>query len=57
MNILVLTIPVTTLLVALFVLFFMAAVKGRQFDDLETPAFNPLLDDEETTDSQEHKNA
>ncbi|MEM7647026.1 MAG: cbb3-type cytochrome oxidase assembly protein CcoS [Pseudomonadota bacterium] len=46
MMILVMTIPVTITLVILFVIFFAAAAKGRQFDDLETPKHAPLSDDD-----------
>ncbi|MCB0414382.1 MAG: cbb3-type cytochrome oxidase assembly protein CcoS [Bdellovibrionales bacterium] len=54
MNILMMTIPVTLLLVTLFIVFFLAAVKSDQFDDLETPAHGILLDD--LTDNEENNN-
>ena len=47
MNILVMTIPVTITLVLLFVLFFLLAVRSGQFDDLETPAQVPFLDEDD----------
>ena len=45
MNVLMLTIPVTLLLVAFFVVAFIVAVKRDQFEDLVTPAHRMLLDD------------
>lgn len=45
MNILIMTIPVSILLVTLFVIFFIKAVHAKQFDDLETPAHIALLDE------------
>lgn len=47
MNVLVLTIPVTFTMVLLFILFFAAAARNGQFDDLETPAHAPFSDDED----------
>ena len=46
MMILVLTIPVTITLVTLFLVLFVFAARGRQFEDLETPKHSPLSDDE-----------
>lgn len=46
MNILLLTIPVTFTLVLLFVLLFIKGAKSGQFDDLDTPAHAPFLDEE-----------
>lgn len=54
MIILLLTIPVTITLVILFVIFFIASVKGRQFEDLETPKHTPFSDDEDL-DIEEEK--
>lgn len=45
MNILIMTIPVSILLVTLFIIFFIKAVRSKQFDDLETPAHIALLDE------------
>lgn len=46
MNLLLLTIPVSLLLAAFFVVAFIIAVKRDQFDDLVTPAHRMLIDDE-----------
>ncbi|PIT98783.1 MAG: cbb3-type cytochrome oxidase assembly protein CcoS [Bdellovibrionales bacterium CG10_big_fil_rev_8_21_14_0_10_45_34] len=46
MNILLLTIPVSIGLAAIFVILFVKAVKSDQFEDLETPALNILIEDE-----------
>jgi cbb3-type cytochrome oxidase maturation protein len=47
MNALAITIPVTLLLVAVFVGAFIYAAKRDQFEDLVTPAHRILLDDED----------
>lgn len=46
MEILYLLIPVSVVLVLLFVGVFLWAVKGGQFDDLEGPAHRILMDDD-----------
>jgi cbb3-type cytochrome oxidase maturation protein len=46
MNILFLLIPLGLVLVALMIWAFFWAVKGGQFDDLESPAVQILLDDD-----------
>lgn len=46
MNILFLLIPLGLVMVALMVWAFFWAVKGGQFDDLQTPAVQILLDDD-----------
>lgn len=45
MSILVMMIPITLLLVSLFVVFFLSAVFSDQFEDLETPRHQILLKD------------
>lgn len=45
MNIIYLLLPLALLLVLVFVLFYLWAVKHDQFEDLETPARRILLDD------------
>ncbi len=45
MNILLVLIPVTLLVVAIAVVIFFWAVNHQQFDDLDSPAILPLLDD------------
>lgn len=47
MNALFITIPVSLLLAAFFVVAFVIAVRRDQFDDLVTPAHRILLDDED----------
>lgn len=46
MNILYLLIPLGLVLVSLMIWAFFWAVKGGQFDDLESPAVQILLDDD-----------
>jgi cbb3-type cytochrome oxidase maturation protein len=45
MNILLVLIPVTALIVGAGVWLFFWAVNHQQFDDLDSPASLPLLDD------------
>ena len=45
MNVLYVLLPVAMLLSLGFVVGFVRAVRGGQFDDLETPAQRMLLDD------------
>jgi cbb3-type cytochrome oxidase maturation protein len=45
-NILIITIPVSLLLVGFFVAAYIYAVRHNQFDDLVTPAHRILLDDD-----------
>ena len=45
MNILLVLIPVTGLVIAIAVALFFWAVNHQQFDDLDSPAILPLLDD------------
>jgi len=45
MNILLVLIPVTALVVIVGVALFFWAVNHQQFDDLDTPAILPLLDE------------
>ena len=47
MNVLWITIPVTLLLVGFFVGAYIFAVRRNQFDDLVTPAYRMLLDDQD----------
>jgi cbb3-type cytochrome oxidase maturation protein len=47
MNILYLLIPLGLVLVSVMVFAFFWAVKRGQFDDLDTPAVQILLDDDE----------
>tara|TARA_Y100000590_G_scaffold453136_1_gene597600 strand:+ start:1017 stop:1199 length:183 start_codon:yes stop_codon:yes gene_type:complete len=49
-TILVMTIPVTFLLVSFFVIAFVVAAKKNQFKDLETPAHAMLIENEENED-------
>lgn len=45
MNILLMLIPVTLLVIVIAVALFFWAVNHQQFDDLDSPAILPLLDD------------
>ena len=51
MNALLITIPVSLLLAAVFVIAFIIAARRDQFEDLTTPAHRMLLDDEDIVDS------
>ena len=46
MNILLVLIPVTLLVILIAVALFFWAVGHQQFDDLDSPAVLPLLDDD-----------
>lgn len=50
MNIILALIPVTLLVVALAVRLFFWAVNHQQFDDLDSPAILPLLEDADDPD-------
>jgi cbb3-type cytochrome oxidase maturation protein len=45
MNILLVLIPVTLLVIVIAVALFFWAVNHQQFDDMDSPAILPLLDD------------
>ncbi len=47
MSVIYILVPITTLLAALAVWGFIAAVRSGQFDDLETPAIRMLHEEEE----------
>lgn len=57
MNILYLLIPLGLVLVGLMVAAFFWAVKGGQFDDLDTPAIQILLDDDTRPSQGEARDA
>ena len=48
MNILYLLIPLALVLVAVMLWGFFWAVRSKQFDDLEGPAYRILMDDDDT---------
>lgn len=51
MDVLFILLPVALGFVLASVVVFRWAVKGGQFDDMETPALRMLLDDTSTTDA------
>lgn len=53
MSVIYLLLPMALVLGALGVLAFVWAAKGGQYDDLDTPAYRPLIDD----DAPESKDA
>lgn len=53
MNILLVLIPVTGLVVLIAVVLFFWAANHQQFDDLDSPAVLPLLEDEPSRASAE----
>ena len=48
MNVVALIVPLSILLGSIFVVCFIFAARKGQYDDLDTPAYRLLLDDEET---------
>ncbi len=50
MNILLVLIPVTVLVIVVAVALFFWAVNHQQFDDLDSPAVLPLMDEPVTPD-------
>ncbi len=50
MNILLVLIPVTLLVIVVAVALFFWAVNHQQFDDLDSPAVLPLMDEPPTQD-------
>lgn len=47
MNAILISIPISIILVAIAVWLFFWAVRSGQYDDLDSPAYSILLDDEE----------
>lgn len=52
MNILLVLIPVTLLVIVVAVALFFWAVNHQQFDDLDSPAVLPLMDDPPAAESK-----
>ncbi|MBT5855180.1 cbb3-type cytochrome oxidase assembly protein CcoS [bacterium] len=46
MNIVFFLIPLSLILASIFVIGFVYSVKSGQYDDMDTPAYRVLLDDE-----------
>lgn len=55
MDILLLTLPIALLLALIFVIIFIISVKSGQFDDLKTPSYKVLLEDQIDTKKQTDK--
>jgi cbb3-type cytochrome oxidase maturation protein len=55
MNILLILIPVTLIVVGVAVALFFWAVNHQQFDDLDSPAVLPLMDDPPPASQDEEK--
>lgn len=51
MDILFLTLPLALLLAVIFIIIFIISVKVGQYDDLETPAYKILLEEENKVDN------
>lgn len=51
MEVLYLLIPIALLLVGVMIVAFFWAVKSGQFDDLEGPAYQILMDEDDTEDA------
>ena len=54
MNILLVLIPVTLVVIGVAVALFFWAVNHQQFDDLDSPAVLPLMDDPPPADAKTH---
>lgn len=54
MNILLLLVPLSVMLLALAIGAFVWAVRRGQFDDLDTPALDILVDDHQVRRPEEH---
>lgn len=57
MNVVWFLIPVSILLGILFLVAFIWSVKKGQLDDMETPAYRMLLDDEESKNNINNYNS
>lgn len=57
MESLYLLIPLALLLVAIIVWVFLWAVKSDQFDDMEGPAHRIIMDDDDSVENTQKKNA
>lgn len=55
MNILFIMIPMAVILVMVAVVFFFWATNNKQFDDLDSPGYRILLDDEKDATMQQHQ--
>jgi cbb3-type cytochrome oxidase maturation protein len=55
MNILLLLVPLALMLLVVAILAFAWAVRGGQFEDLETPALSILADDEDAPPPSQEK--
>ncbi len=55
MNIIYLLLPVALIIVAIIIWLFMWSVKSDQFDDLEGPAYQILMDEETRPDQPTEK--
>lgn len=55
MNILFIMIPMAVVLVVVAVAFFFWAANNKQFDDLDSPGYRILLDDEKDATMQKNR--
>ena len=56
MDILFFTLPLALLLALIFIIAFIVSVKWGQYDDLETPSYKILLEDEEKIEKNQSTN-
>jgi cbb3-type cytochrome oxidase maturation protein len=56
LDILFLTLPLALLLALIFIGIFIYSVKAGQYDDLETPSYKMLLEDEKIISSKKSEN-
>lgn len=57
MNILLALVPISLLLLGAAIWAFLAAVRGGQFDDLDTPALDMLRDDDKPMPARSRESA
>lgn len=55
MNIIFVSIPISLLLLGIGVAVFFWAVRSGQFDDLDTPAYSILMDDDDAPRTAQHR--
>ena len=55
MNVLILILPLALLIASIFLVGFILSVKSGQFDDLDTPAYRMLLNDEKIKEDKTNK--
>lgn len=55
MNIILVSIPISIVLVTLAIVIFIWAINSGQYDDLDSPAYSLLMDDDEAPSNDEER--